>query len=147
MQTNGIYFTRFTYIFDSVKDNVSEFFLRDTEPQENLYLFTEWIQIEKFMHKSNSTDIEYYLRKKFKFNSKDRGLVSGLRKTKFENIYYADEVYKTGKDKKEKKSFILVQVCPEFGILILDYFKNYYPYNRNEFINKHTFEFKPLENG
>jgi hypothetical protein len=69
MQTNGIYFTRFTYIFDSVKDNVSEFFLRDTEPQENLYLFTEWIQIEKFMHKSNSTDIEYYLRKKFKFNS------------------------------------------------------------------------------
>lgn len=141
MKTNNIGFTRFTYTLDDKKETVSKYYLSHTEPIENVYLFTEYVQIERNFGKNESTGIDFWIRKKDASTWNESTLVSGLRETHLKNIYYADEV-----NKKGRKSLLLVQIVPDLGILIIDYFKNYNPFTlvkKIEFINSHNFEFKP----
>lgn len=145
MQTNGVYFTRFTYTLDNKLETVSKYYLSHTEPIENVYLFTEYVQIERNFGKNKSTDIDFWIRKKDAPTWSESTLVSGLRETHLKNIFYADEI-----DKRGRKSLLLVQIVPDLGILVIDYFKNYNPFTlvkKIELINSHEFEFKPLENG
>lgn len=143
METNGINFTRFLYQLDDKKETVSKYFLYNTEPYQNQYLFTEWIQIEKDFRKNNCSNINYWIRKKDAPTWQNSNLVTGLRETNLKGIYYADEV-----NNKGVKSLLLVQICNDIDIIVIDYFKNFYPYTlakRLDFINKHQFEFKPFE--
>lgn len=143
MQTNGIYFTRFIYQLDNVKETVSKYYLTSTEPMENNYLFTEWVQIERNFGKNNCTDIDFWLRKRDKPNWSDSDLVTGLRETTLKGVYYGDEV-----NSKGRKSLLLVQVCADLGILVIDYFKNFNPYSLKDklkFIDLHQFEYPTNE--
>lgn len=143
MWSNGIEFTRFTYQLDDTKETVSKYSLTSTEPIERNYLFTEMVQIEKDFGKNNCTDIDFWLRKRNKPNWCDCDLVTGLRETHLQDVYYGDEV-----NKKGYKSLLLIQICPDLGILILDYFKGFYPFTltaKLKFIELHKFEYSTNE--
>ena len=80
---------------------------------------TNTIRIEKFRGKSNATNIEYYLRLRNTTNWSKCEMVTGLRPTKINGLYYGD------RRTNNKKSLLIFQKSND--TLIIDVYRGFYP--------------------
>ncbi len=94
-------------------------------------ILTDLIRIEPYQGKSKATNLNHYLRLRTTNNWSKCEQVSGLRPTKFKEVYYGD------RNKNDKKSLLIFQyfnhLSGMFGEtekhLKIDVYPNYYPFN------------------
>jgi hypothetical protein len=91
----------------------------------NKNLLSETIRIETFRSKSNSRNIDDYLRLKTTSNWATSEMVTGLRPTSKNGLFYGDLINK----ETQKKSLLLFTFSTDREILIIDVFRGFYPLN------------------
>jgi len=94
------------------------------EPQQKTEL-TELIRIEKFRMFSNGSGFDDYLRLRNTNNWQTCEQVTGLFKTDYPGLYYGDRMH------SGKKNLLIFQFSNDCELLIIDYYKGYYPKNND----------------
>jgi hypothetical protein len=85
---------------------------------------TELIRIEDYRGFSRGCGFDKYLRLRTSSNWKKGEQVTGLKFTKNDNIFFGDRIH------NGVKNLILFQFSPDRKTLIIDYFKGFYPKNK-----------------
>lgn len=87
---------------------------------------TDVLRIEKFNGKSNATNIDNYLRLRTTTNWSTSQMVTGLRPTNKEGLFYGDYTNKiTG-----KKTLLLFTLSKDLQTLFIDVYRGFYPLNK-----------------
>ena len=99
------------------------------------------ITIEPFKHiNSNSKGVLLYLQNEIPHNQDE----SGLRRTKYKNLFYGD-FYKLNKTGAKCRDLIICELDPKDKLLIIDVYYGYYPTTNKEretIINNHLWHKK-----
>ncbi|PNW27412.1 hypothetical protein [Formosa algae] len=140
MQTGNKEFKRLVYSFSKeLADGTKEYTLLDESLINENDLHTSRIRKEKRKYYSTSaTKFDYYLIFRTTTNWQ-RCKKTGLIYCKDRNIYYGDiptelnlkEVSKYGKPFENPTHFIVLQLCNNENIAVLDIFKNFYPFRKD----------------
>lgn len=91
----------------------------------NKNLLSETLRIETFRGKSNARNIDDYLRLKTTSNWATSEMVTGLRPTSKNGLFYGDRLNK----ETRKKSLLLFTFSTDREYLIIDVFRGFYPLN------------------
>lgn len=92
----------------------------------NRNLLTDILRIEKFQCKSNSTNIEKYLRLRTTSNWSKSELITGLRPTIKENLFYGD--WRRLENSNPIKTLIMFSFSKDSQTLIIDVYRGFYPH-------------------
>lgn len=91
-------------------------------------LLTDIIRIEPFLNYSKANNFNDYLRIKDKSNWKHSNLITGVKPTSSKGLFYGD-CAKPNIIGNTKKSLLLFYFDNDKRTLIIDVFRDYYPYN------------------
>ena len=94
--------------------------------ERNKNLLTEILRIEKFQGKSNATNINEYLRLRTTPNWQKCQMITGLRPTKKEVLFYGDWL-KSDKLNAPKKTLLIFMFSKDRQSLIIDVYRGFYP--------------------
>lgn len=83
---------------------------------------TDIIRIEKFQGKSNATNIEDYLRLRNTSNWSKCKMITGLRPTKIDGLFYGDWLQTSN-----KKTLLIFMFLNDRKTLIIDVYRGFYP--------------------
>jgi len=89
-------------------------------------LLTDILRIESFRGKSNASKIDDYLRLRTTTNWNKSQLVTGLRLTLIEGLYYGD-MLKVDKSDTLKKSLLIFLFSADRKTLFIDVYRGFYP--------------------
>lgn len=92
----------------------------------NKNLLTDILRIEKFQCKSNATNIEKYLRLRTTSNWSKSELITGLRPTIKENLFYGD--WRRLENSNPIKTLIMFSFSKDKQTLIIDVYRGFYPH-------------------
>lgn len=92
----------------------------------NTNLLTEILRIEKFQGKSNATNINDYLRLRTSTNWQKCQMITGLRLTNREGLFYGDWLKSNELDTPTKTLLIFV-FSKDRKSLIIDVYRGFYP--------------------
>lgn len=91
----------------------------------NKNLLSETLRIESYRGKSNARNIDDYLRLRTTSNWATSEMVTGLRPTSKNGLFYGDRINK----ETQKKSLLLFTFSTDRETLIIDVFRGFYPLN------------------
>lgn len=89
-------------------------------------LLTELLRIEQFNGKSNASNIKNYLRLRTRSNWNNSELVTGLRPTQKESLFYGDWL-KLNENNAPKKSLLIFKFSNDTKTLFIDVYRGFYP--------------------
>jgi hypothetical protein len=89
-------------------------------------LLTDLLRIEKFQGKSNASNINDYLRLRTTTNWSKSQMITGLRPTKKEGLFYGDW-FKLDQHNNHKKTLLLFTFSNDRQNLIIDVYRGFYP--------------------
>ena len=92
-------------------------------------LLTELLRIEQFNGKSNASNIKNYLRLRTRSNWKNSELVTGLRPTQKESLFYGDWLKLNGNN-APKKSLLIFKFSNDTKTLFIDVYRGFYPIHK-----------------
>ena len=105
-----------------------------TGPEKLLQILTDTLRIEKYNGYSKATGINFYLRLRTDSNWQRCQKVTGLRPTG-RKLLFEGNLLDNG-----KKSLLLFDFNKETGGLIIDVYKDFYPYHKGQLkkiVNQH----------
>jgi len=117
-------FTRFIYTTERELKNYTVYQLSRVE-QGKKPQYPEIVRLELFRGISHSFGIDTYFRIKDRRNWKDCALITGLRHNGNEQ-YYGDD--HNGDNSRGKKSLLIFKLENKGQILVIDFFRDFYPY-------------------
>ena len=94
--------------------------------ERNNNLLTEILRIEKFQSKSKATNINDYLRLRTTTNWQKCQMITGLRPTKKEVLFYGDWL-KSDKSDTPTKTLLIFIFFNNRKTLIIDVYRGFYP--------------------
>jgi hypothetical protein len=97
------------------------------EVTDNKNLLTDILRIEKFQCKSNSTNIDDYLRLRTSTSWSKSKLVTGLRPTIKDNLFYGDW-RNLDNPKLPTKTLLMFSFSNDRQLLIIDVYRGFYPH-------------------
>lgn len=89
-------------------------------------LLTELLRIEQFNGKSNASNIKNYLRLRTCSNWNKSELITGLRPTQKESLFYGDWL-KLDETDAPKKSLLIFKFSNDTMTLFIDVYRGFYP--------------------
>jgi len=92
---------------------------------ENKNLLTDILRIEKFQGNSNASNINDYLRLRNCSNWSKSELVTGLRPTTKENLFYGD--WRKLENSNPIKTLLIFSFSKDKQTLIIDVYRGFYP--------------------
>ncbi len=92
---------------------------------ENKNLLTDILRIEKFQGNSNASNINDYLRLRNCSNWSKSELVTGLRPTLKENLFYGD--WRKLENSNPIKTLLMFSFSKDKQTLIIDVYRGFYP--------------------
>ena len=92
----------------------------------NRNLLTELLRIERFNGKSNTSNVNNYLRLRTRSNWNKSDLITGLRPTQKECLFYGDWL-KSDKSETIKKTLLLFKFSKDSNTLFIDVYRGFYP--------------------
>ena len=157
MKTGNLNFTRSFYVLDCINDDQTkrDYLLKQKSVITGPIL-TERVRIEEDNgYHEQSRFFEHWIYFRNDTNWK-RCLRSGLGFTNFENIFEGNISQRIDlnnnsynvKELENPKHFIIVQFSSDKTILIVDIFKDFYPYKKgliDKIINEHNFVYQKQE--
>lgn len=93
------------------------------EVKGNKNLLSETLRIEKYRGKSNAYNIDDYLRLRTTSNWATSEMVTGLRPTSKNGLFYGDRINK----ETQKKSLLLFTFSVDIKTLFIDVYRGFYP--------------------
>lgn len=117
-------FIRHTYKVLKVLRSYTVFELQKVNGNTNL--LSNIIRIEKFRGKSNATNIKHYLRLRNTSNWSKCKLVTGLRPTIKDGLFYGD-LRKPGRSNTVKKTLLLFLFLDASQTLYINVYRGFYP--------------------
>lgn len=142
MNTGNANFVRHIYKENKVLKSYTVYILDEVDPNKNL--LTEFIRIEPFLNMTKATNFNKYFRIKNKSSWLKSNLITGLKPTSTKGLFYGDTTkigifghpkkILIGHPKKKlighsKKVLIVFYYIPNSDTLIIDVYKDDYPYN------------------
>ncbi|MBX2960632.1 MAG: hypothetical protein KF732_11840 [Flavobacteriales bacterium] len=138
METGINKYVRHTYKISKELKSYTVYDLEDVNNPNKL--LTDTIRIEPFLNYSNADNFNDYLRIKNHSNWKFSSLITGLKPTSTKNLFFGD-CAKPNLLGNTKKSLLLFYFDNDKGTLIIDVFRDYYPYN-NSLLENQLKQFK-----
>lgn len=89
----------------------------------NVNLLTDILRIEKFQGKSNASNINDYLRLKNTTNWNTSEMITGLRPTNKNGLFYGDWLNK----RTQKRTLLLFTFSNDKQTLLIDVYRGFYP--------------------
>jgi len=126
MNTGNVNFVRHTYKVSKELKSYTVYELDEVNYSEKL--LTDIIRIEPFLNYSQAKNFNDYFRIKNTSNWKNSSLITGIKPTSIENLFFGD-CSKTNLIGNTKKSLLLFYFDNDKRTLIIDVFRDYYPYN------------------
>jgi hypothetical protein len=138
MNTGNENFVRHIYKISKELKSYTVYELVEVENSKKL--LTDIIRIEPFLNYSKASNFNDYFRIKDHTNWKKSNLITGLIKCSIEHLYFGncDKINVIG---NTKKSLLLFFFDNDKKRLIIDVFRDYYPYN-NHLLENHLKQFK-----
>lgn len=127
MKTGNVNFVRHTY---KVSKELKSYTVYELVEVDNTKLLTDIIRIEPFMNMSKAKNFNDYFKIKDKSSWKYSSLITGIKPTSTKHLFFGD-CRKPGLIGNTSKSLLLFYFVPNSNKLIIDVFRDYYPYNDN----------------
>lgn len=138
METGNNKYVRHTYKISKELKSYTVYELVDINNPNKL--LTDIIRIEPFLNYSNADNFKDYLRIKNHSNWQKSSLITGLKPTSTKSLFHGD-CAKPNLLGNTKKSLLLFYFDNDKGTLIIDVFRDYYPYN-NSLLENQLKQFK-----
>lgn len=116
-------YIRHTYKVSNVLKSYTVYSLSHVDWNKNQ--LTDIVRIEKFQGKSSATQINDYLRLRNTTNWSKCKMVTGLRPTNIEGLFYGDSV-----TSNKKKTLLIFHMQKDRSTLIIDVYRGFYPYHK-----------------
>ncbi|UQD55867.1 hypothetical protein [Flavobacterium sp. K5-23] len=94
----------------------------------NVNLLTDILRIEQFQGKSNASNISDYLRLRNTTNWSKCAMITGLRTTTKEGVFYGDWL-RLNKSLTTKKTLLVFTFYKDEQTLLIDVYRDFYPHN------------------
>lgn len=98
-----------------------------TNSEGNINLLAQTIRIEQFQNKSNAKNINEYLRLRTTNSWATSEMVTGLKFTTKEGLFYGDK-RTLDKEKNLKKHLLIFTFSKDRQTLFIDYYRGFYPF-------------------
>jgi hypothetical protein len=118
------YHIRHTYKVTNVLKSYTIYNLFNSDGSANL--LTDILRIEKYQGKSNASNITEYLRLRNTTNWNTSQMITGLRPTKKEGLFYGDWL-KSDESNAPKKTLLLFTFSKDKQTLFIDVYRGFYP--------------------
>jgi hypothetical protein len=128
METGNSNFVRHTYKVSKDLKSYTVYQIEEVNQSKNL--LTDLIRIEPFLNMTKATNFNKYFRLKNQSSWLKSDLITGLKPTSSKGLFYGD-CSKIGAIGNKEKSFLLFYFKPYSDTLIIDVFKDFYPYNNH----------------
>ncbi len=128
METGNSNFVRHTYKVNKELKSYTIYQIEEVNQPGNL--LTDLIRIEPFLNMTKATNFNKYFRLKNRTNWLKSDLITGLKPTSSKDLFFGD-CSKIGAIGNKEKSLLLFYFKPYSDTLIIDVFKDFYPYNEH----------------